>query len=121
MAIDNEIMTHLPVIGAVARPTIGWTSNVGHLGDIDRAQHVLLANHFPVIVLVLAAEAFVMIGVVGLRSGRRVENAVVEAADAARAGRPGPTVVIAIGFGVAELDQSGSTRVLRREHRVQKS
>src|SRR5271163_4414282 len=105
----------------MARPTVGWASNVGHLRDVDRAEHRLLAQQLPVVVLVLAAEAFVVIRVVCLRSAGRIENGVVQAPDAASAGSPGPGGILDIGIGVSELDESGTTVRLRREHRVEES
>src|SRR5208282_654597 len=67
----------------------------------------------------LGVETRIVIGIVALRTGGAGENRLVQATDTTRAGSPIPTVVAAVRIRVAIADQSGSSRLLRRKHRVQ--
>src|SRR5579864_5130019 len=87
--------------------------------DVDGREHVLLAQQLEVVILVLAAEAFVMVRIVGLRSCRGIQNRIVEPTHAARTRGPGPGIVLAIWVRIAELDEPGSARILRLEDRIE--
>src|SRR5271170_3584587 len=93
LRFDHEHVADFPWVGTMARAAISGASHVGRMADVDRAEHVLFAQHLEVVVLVLAAEALIVIRVIRLRSGSGIENRVVEASHTARAGSPGPAVV----------------------------
>ena len=61
-----------------------------------------------------------MIRVEGLSARRGAQEGLVQAAHAAAAGIPVPTVVAAFWIGVTEANDSLAARILWREHRVKR-
>src|SRR5271170_1779536 len=86
---------------------------------VDRRQHVFLTQVFVAVLLGLGIEAGVVIGIVALRTGGAGKNRLAQAAHTTGAGVPIPAVVAAVRIGVAIADESGSSRLLRREHGIQ--
>src|SRR5579872_6438756 len=111
-------MTDFPRIGAMAGAAIGGASHVRRMSDVDRSQHVLLAQQFEIVVFILAAEALVMVRIIRLWSRRGIQNRIVEPTHATSTRGPGPGIVLPIWVRVAEFDESGAARVLRLQHGV---
>ena len=86
---------------------------------VNAREHLLLTQEPVVVLLGLGVEARIVVGIVTLRTGRGGEDRLVQAAHAAGAGCPIPTVVAAVRISVAIADESSAARLLRRKHGVQ--
>src|SRR6266851_7120389 len=111
-------MAHLPCLRACGRAAIVGACHFGRMLRMDAREHLLLAEILVVVLLGLWIESGIVIGIVALRTGRRGENRLVQTADAAAARLPIPAIVAALRIGVTVADDSGSARILRRQHRV---
>src|SRR5579863_5829740 len=82
---------------------------------INRRQHLLLADELVVVLFGLGIETRIMIGIPGLRSGRARVDRLVQTAQAARSGLPGPRIVAMSRVRVTITQQAGAAGVLGRE------
>src|SRR5271168_1301485 len=117
---DDVHMTGLPVLRAGRCAAVGGAGHLGRVSSMHRGEQLFLAQKFVIVLLGLRVEARVMIGVEGLGTRRGAQNRLVQAADAAAAGVPVPAVVAALRISVTEADNSRSSRILGREHRVKR-
>src|ERR1700758_744594 len=83
------------------------------------SEHRTIAQKFVIVFLGLRVEARGMVGVPGLRAGRRALKRLVEASNPARSGIPAPIVIAAVRLPIAKSDESLTAFRLRRKHRVE--
>src|SRR5215472_1963375 len=91
---------------------------------MDSRQHVLLTQELVVVLLGLGIETRIVIGIPGVSGsttgrGRRAQDGLVDAADAAAASADSPAIVALARIGVAPPDEAGTTDFIRRKDRVQ--
>src|SRR5579862_7952789 len=82
-------------------------------------KHLALAKKLVIVFLGLGVEARIVIGIPGLRAGRRALQRLIEAANPAIAGIPAPVVVAAIGLFIAKSNESAATLGLGCQHRIE--
>src|ERR1700720_3806039 len=85
---------------------------------VDGREHLLLAKEFVVVLFGLGIEPRIVIGIKGLSTGRARIERLVQTAQAARTGLPGPGIVAMSRIGVAIAQQAGAASVLGRELRA---
>src|SRR5579871_526421 len=83
-------------------------------------EQILFAEKLVVVFLGFGIEPRVMIGIPGLRSGRRRHDAFIETANSSRAGIQRPDVIAAIGIEITPADEAGTMNVFRRQQRVKR-
>src|SRR5713101_1618160 len=98
-------MAHLPRLGACGGAAVSRALQLRRMLGVCDSEHLALTEKLVIVLLGLGVEARVMIGVPGLRAGRRAQQPFVEAANPARAGIPAPVVVGAVRLLIAITNQ----------------
>src|SRR5579863_243674 len=84
---------------------------------VNRREHLLLAQELVVVLFGLGIEARIVIGIPGLRASRARVDRLVQTAQTARSGLPGPRIVAMRRIGITIAQQAGAASVLRSELR----